>query len=50
VTGLLPLGFFFWASIGAIAATRPDGELLRRIFGGLLLSVAVHMMFGRHAS
>ena len=46
--GLLALGFFFGASIGALIATRIHGELLRRIFGGFLLLVSLHMLFGRH--
>lgn len=47
--GLLALGFFFGASIGAVMATRIHGELRRRLFGIFLLLVSVHMIFGRHA-
>ena len=46
VAGLLALGFFVGASIGAIAATRIHGDLLRRAFGGFLFIVSLHMMFG----
>jgi uncharacterized membrane protein YfcA len=45
---LLALGFFFGASVGALAGTRVHAELLRRFFGAFLLIVALHMMFGRH--
>lgn len=48
--GLLALGFFLGASVGAIIATRMHGDLLRRIFGAFLLLVSLHMMFGRHGS
>jgi hypothetical protein len=48
VAGLLALGFFFGASLGAMAATRVHGELLRRLFGAFLLVVALHMILGRH--
>jgi len=47
--GLLALGFFFGASVGALVATRIHGELLRRIFGAFLFVVSLHMMFGRHS-
>jgi uncharacterized membrane protein YfcA len=47
VAGLLALGFFFGASIGAVAATRIHGDHLRRAFGVFLLIVALHMIFGR---
>jgi uncharacterized protein len=46
--GLLALGFFFGASLGAVLATRIHGDLLRRIFGAFLLLVSLHMIFGRH--
>jgi uncharacterized protein len=46
--GLLALGFFFGASIGALIATRLHGDILRRIFGAFLFLVSLHMMLGRH--
>ena len=46
--GLLALGFFFGASVGAIIATKIQGDTLRRIFGAFLLIVSLHMIFGRH--
>jgi uncharacterized protein len=48
VAGLLALGFFFGASLGAIAATRLNAEVLRRAFGVFLLVVSLHMIFGSH--
>jgi uncharacterized membrane protein YfcA len=48
VAGLLALGFFLGASVGAIVATRIEGHVLRRLFGALLLLIALHMMLGRH--
>jgi uncharacterized protein len=48
VAGLLALGFFFGASIGAIIATRIEGHVLRRVFGAFLFLVSLHMMLGRH--
>lgn len=48
VAALLALGFFFGASIGALGATRIQGDLLRKLFGAFLLVVSLHMMFGRH--
>lgn len=48
VAALLALGFFFGASIGAIAGTRIHAELLRRLFGVFLLVISLHMVFGRH--
>lgn len=48
VAGLLALGFFFGASIGAIVATKIEGHILRKIFGGFLFLVSLHMMFGHH--
>jgi uncharacterized protein len=46
---LLALGFFFGASIGALAGTRIHADILRRLFGVFLLAIALHMIFGRHA-
>jgi uncharacterized protein len=48
VAGLLALGFFFGASIGAIVATKIEGHVLRKVFGGFLFLVSLHMMLGRH--
>jgi uncharacterized membrane protein YfcA len=48
VAGLLALGFFFGASIGGTVATRINGELLRRIFGGFLFIISLHMIFASH--
>jgi uncharacterized protein len=48
VAGLLALGFFFGASIGAIIATRIEGHVLRKVFGAFLFLVSLHMMLGRH--
>ena len=48
VAGLLALGFFFGASIGAIVATKIEGHILRKIFGAFLVLVSLHMMLGRH--
>ena len=45
---LLALGFFFGASLGAVAAVQIPGDLLRKLFGGFLLLVALHMIFGHH--
>jgi uncharacterized membrane protein YfcA len=43
VAGLLALGFFFGASIGAIIATKIEGHILRKVFGGFLfLGFASH--------
>ena len=36
------------ASIGAIAATKIEGHILRKIFGAFLFLVSLHMMLGRH--
>ena len=48
VAGLLALGFFFGASVGALGATKINGDMLRRVFGVFLLIVALHMTFGSH--
>jgi uncharacterized protein len=48
VAGLLALGFFFGASIGAIGATKMPGDTLRRVFGAFLLIISLHMIFGHH--
>jgi uncharacterized membrane protein YfcA len=46
VAGLLALGFFFGASLGAIGATRMHADILRRVFGVFLLIISVHMILG----
>ena len=48
VAGLLALGFFFGASIGALVAVKLHADILRRVFGAFLAIVAAHMMFGKH--
>jgi uncharacterized membrane protein YfcA len=48
VAGLLALGFFFGASIGALGAIRLNADVLRKGFGGFLLIVSLHMVFGGH--
>ena len=48
VAGLLALGFFFGASIGALGATRLHADVLRKVFGVFLLIVSLHMVFGDH--
>jgi uncharacterized membrane protein YfcA len=48
VAGLLAVGFFFGASLGALAAVKLDAVVLRRVFGAFLAVVAAHMMFGKH--
>ena len=48
VAALLALGFFFGASLGALGATRLNADLLRKVFGGFLLIVSLHMVFGSH--
>src|SRR4029453_18036140 len=46
VAGLLALGFFFGASLGALGATKIHAEALRRVFGVFLLLISLHMIFG----
>ena len=48
VAGLLALGFFFGASIGALVAVKLHADVLRRIFGVFLGIIALHMTFGKH--
>lgn len=48
IAGLLAAGFLLGASIGAFGATRIDSDLLRKLFGGFLLLVSLHMIFARH--
>jgi hypothetical protein len=48
--GLLALGLFPGASVGAVVTTRMHGDLLRRVVGALLLLAPLHMIFGRHGS
>jgi uncharacterized membrane protein YfcA len=49
VAGLLAIGFFFGASIGAVGATRLHPEVMRRVFGVFLLLISVHMIFGHRS-
>jgi uncharacterized membrane protein YfcA len=46
VAGLLALGFFFGASLGALGATKMHPEVMRRVFGAFLLIISLHMIFG----
>jgi uncharacterized membrane protein YfcA len=46
VAGLLALGFFFGASLGALGATKMHADVLRRVFGLFLLIVSLHMILG----
>ena len=48
VAGLLALGFFLGASLGALAAVKIHGDMLRKVFGVFLFIVSVHMIFGSH--
>ena len=48
VAGLLALGFFLGAFVGAVVATRIEGHILRKLFGAFLFLISLHMMFGRH--
>ena len=48
VAGLLAVGFFVGASIGAVIATRIEGHILRKLFGAFLFIISLHMMFARH--
>lgn len=50
VAGLLAVGFFLGASIGALGATHIHGDWLRKFFGVFLLIVSLHMIFGRHGN
>ena len=45
VAALLAAGFFIGAYFGAIAATQINQDLLKRLFGGFLLIIALHMIF-----
>ena len=46
VAGLLALGFFFGASLGAVGATKMHPDVMRRVFGGFLLIISLHMILG----
>ena len=46
--GLLALGFFFGAPIGAFGATALHPEVLRKVFGAQLLMISLHMIFAKH--
>lgn len=45
VAGLLAVGFFVGAYFGAMGATVLNQDLLKRLFGGFLLIIALHMIF-----
>lgn len=45
VAGLLAAGFFVGAYFGAWGATQLNQDLLKRLFGGFLLVIALHMIF-----
>lgn len=47
VAGLICIGFFVGGFLGAKVATFLSGILLRRIFGGLMLLIALKMIFGK---
>lgn len=49
VAGLLAAGFFVGAYFGAWSAIQLNQDLLKRLFGGFLLIVALHMIF-HHAT
>ncbi|MBA3319623.1 MAG: sulfite exporter TauE/SafE family protein [Gemmatimonadales bacterium] len=49
VAGLIALGFFFGASIGALGATRMPADTLRRVFGVFLFAVSLHMIWGHRS-
>jgi uncharacterized protein len=46
--GLMALGFFFGAPIGAYAAITFHPDALRKVFGAQLLLISLHMIFGKH--
>jgi uncharacterized membrane protein YfcA len=50
MAGLLALGFFFGAPLGAMAATSLHPDTLRRVFGAQLLLISLHMIFAEHGS
>jgi uncharacterized membrane protein YfcA len=43
--GLLALGFFFGAPLGAMGATSLHPDILRKVFGVQLLIISLHMIF-----
>jgi len=45
IAGFICLGFFFGGLIGAELATKIPDELLRKIFGAVLLMVSLKMIF-----
>jgi uncharacterized membrane protein YfcA len=47
VAGLICLGFFVGGLLGAQFATKIPDELLRKIFGVLLLVASLKMIWGR---
>jgi uncharacterized protein len=48
--GLMALGFFFGAPIGAYGATALHPEMLRKVFGVQLLLISLHMIFAKHGA
>lgn len=47
VAGWLALGFFLGAAGGSLTAIRLPGDVLQRVFGLILLAIALQMVFGR---
>lgn len=47
VAGLICIGFFVGGFLGAKVATFLSDILLRRLFGGLMLLIALKMIFGK---
>jgi len=47
IAGLICLGFFVGGLIGAKFATEIPGQILRKIFGGVLLAAALKMIFSK---
>ena len=50
LAGLLALGFFFGAPLGAMAANALHADLLRKVFGIQLLLISLHMIFAKHGA
>lgn len=50
LAGLLALGFFLGAPLGAMAATSVHPDALRKVFGVQLLLISLHMIFAKHGS
>lgn len=47
IAGLLCIGFFIGGLLGAKLATSLSGILLKRIFGCIMLLIALKMIFGK---